>query len=136
MPSPKPYRIINASSLPDSDWVADQLVPPTVPNVYAFWPGRATIEILPVWWDANTDTAVYDSGNVVVQPVEIKRVSGATQSVPDSVVVCNATISQTAPAFQKTSLLDTSADEMYLRVVSATPPGGATHLRLIVEVTP
>lgn len=143
MPSPKPYRNIPVADLPDTDWVADQAVPDDVVNIYTLWPGRAAIEILPVWWNADApDTegagaAVYDAAAVAVQPVEIKRVSSTEfPEVPAFDVVCNATISQSAPAFEKTSLLDTSADEMYLRVVSATAPGTATHLRLVVEVTP
>lgn len=149
MASPKLYRNIPVADVPDAaDWVSAQAVTPaSVVNVYSLWPGRASIEITAVWWDAGAapagiGAAVYDVANVTIQPVEIKHVRAATTASDGVVdvsafdVVVAATSSITGPAFTKVSLADSSPDEMYLRVTAATPPVGATHLRLIAEVTP
>lgn len=140
------YREIAVGDLPDADWVAAKAVPELVPNVYADATERGCIEISPVWWNvdaapAGVGAAVYDAAVVELQPVEVKRVRLPAPVVvgdttyEDYVAVVAAAASYSKPAFEKVSLEDTSADEMHLRVVSATAPVGATHLRLIVEVT-
>lgn len=137
MADPKLYREIPVGDLPDTDWVELQAVPDDVLNIYALWPGRASVEIVPVWWDAGADEPVYDNADVTVWPIELKKVREpvASQTDPLFQVYCNATVAAAGPAYTKLSLVDTSADAMYLRVTDATPPGAATHLRLIVEVT-
>lgn len=139
------YRDIPVGDLPDADWVADQTIPDDVRNVYDLWSQRRSIEITPTWYDANAapagvGAAVHDAVAVEVQPVERKRVPITPVTVGDTVhshyvVIVNATGSSNKPAFEKVSLEDTSADQMFLRIVAATPPVGATHLRLLAEVT-
>ena len=147
MPSPKTYRRIPVADLPDADWVAAQEVPDDVANVYDSWPERGAIEMSAVWWDesaapAGVGAAVYDGADVAFQPVEIKHVplpngdvtvGGVHYTHYD--VVEAATAAATGPAFVKLSLIDTSADAMYLRVATATAPVGATHLYIVAEVT-
>lgn len=139
--SAKLYRNIPVADVPDADdWVADQAIPDDVVDVYTLWPGRASVEVTAVWWDEDADppAAVYDAGAVGLQPIEVKRIDAgaAVAGVPAFVAVVAATSTLSAPAFEKQSLGDTSPDELYLRVTAGTPPGTATHLRLIVEVTP
>lgn len=136
--SVKLYREIAVADLPDGDWVADQEIGEGVVNIYSLWPGRAAIEVVCVWWNAGAGTAVYDAGAVTLQPVEVKRIAAgdAVAGVSAFAAVVAATSSLAAPAFEKQSLADTNPDEMYMRVAAATAPGTATHLRLIVEVTP
>mgnify|MGYP000004943528 FL=1 len=142
--SAKLYRNIPVADVPDADdWVADQAIPDDVVDVYTLWPGRASIEVTAVWWDASAlpagvGAAVYDAGAVGLQPVEIKRVaaSDAVDDISAFTAIVAATSTLSAPAFVKQSLGDSSPDEMYLRVTAGTPPVGATHLRLVVEVTP
>jgi len=134
----KLYRNIPVGDLPDDDWVSEQEVPDDVPNVYALWSGRAAIEVVAVWWDENADAAVYDADAVTLQPVEVKSIAAddAVAGVPAFAAVVAATSSLAAPAFEKQSLADTNPDPMYMRVAAATVPGTATHLRLLLEVTP
>ncbi len=134
----KLYRNIPVGDLPDVDWVSAQAVPDDVPNVYTLWPGRAAIEVVAVWWNANAGTAVYDAGAVTLQPVEVKSIAAgdAVTGVSAFTAVVAATSSLAAPAFEKQSLADTNPDPMYMRVAAATAPGTATHLRLLLEVTP
>lgn len=147
MANPKFYRVIGLSQLFDSDWVADKSVPSSVPNVYSIWPGHGSIEMSAVWWDSAADppgvgVVVYDDADVVLQPVEVKRVplpggpvtvDGVYVSHVD--VAVNAADAVTLPAFRKVTLIDTSADALYVRVVSGTPPNGADQLRLVLEST-
>lgn len=137
MADPKLYRDIPVGDLPDTDWVALQAIPDGVLNIYTLWPERGSVEILPVWWDAVADEAVHDIANVTVTPIEFKKVGPPTAVQETAIfnVYCNATASVTGPAFTKLSLIDTSADAMYVRITGTTPPGAATHLRLVVEVT-
>lgn len=134
----KLYRNIPVGDLPDDDWVSEQEVPGDVPNVYTLWPGRAAIEVVAVWWNANAGTAVYDADAVTLQPVEVKSIAAddAVADVSAFVAVVAATSSLAAPAFEKQSLADTNPDAMYMRVAAATAPGTATHLRLLLDVTP
>ena len=139
----KLYRNIPVGDLPDADWVSAQEVPDDVPNVYTLWPGRAAIEVVAVWWDADAapagiGAAVYDAGAVTLQPVEVKSIAAddAVADVSAFVAVVAATSSLAAPAFEKQSLADTNPDAMYMRVAAATAPGTATHLRLLLDVTP
>ena len=134
----KLYRNIPVGDLPDVDWVSAQAVPDDVPNVYTLWSGRAAIEVVAVWWNANDGTAVYDADAVTLLPVEVKSIAAddAVAGVPAFAAVVAATSSLAAPAFEKQSLADTNPDPMYMRVAAATVPGTATHLRLLLEVTP
>ena len=134
----KLYRNIPVGDLPDVDWDSAQAVPDDVPNVYTLWSGRAAIEVVAVWWNANAGTAVYDADAVTLQPVEVKSIAAddAVAGVPAFDAVVAATSSLAAPAFEKQSLADTNPDPMYMRVAAATVPGTATHLRLLLEVTP
>lgn len=160
MPDCKLYRRIAVADLPDTDWVAAQAIPAAsdpatfddVRNIYSLWPGRAAIELVPVWWNEDTapagvGVAVHNTNDVTLQPVEIKLVAAPNTDpdvnpntpAPMLTVVVNATSAQTEPGFEKQSLLDTSADAMYIRVTAPGPmdvPAGATHLYLLAEVTP
>ena len=131
------------ADLPDEDWVADQVISDDAVNVYTLWSGRAAIEITAVWWNADAapagvGAAVYDAEDVGLQLVEVKRVEADDRvpGVSEFTAIVAAAPTQTAPAFEKQSASDTSPDAMYVRVSSATAPGSATHLRLLVEVTP
>ena len=139
----KLYRNIPVGDLPDTDWVSAQEVLAGVENIYELWPGRAALEVVAVWWNANAapagvGAAVSDAGSVTLHPVEVKPIAAcdAVADVSAFTAVVAATSSLAAPAFEKQSLADTNPDEMYMRVAAATAPGTATHLRLIVEVTP
>lgn len=142
VPACKLYRQIAVADLPDDDWVDAQAVLAGVRDVYSLWPGRAGIEIMPVWWDDTVvndagGVPVYDSGNIGIVPVEYKVVAAdsAVAGVPRFAVYINAAPTLAWPAFEKKTLNDTSADAIYLRVTAATAPSGATHLRLLAEVT-
>ncbi len=137
MPSPKLYRSVPVASLPDPDWVASQSVPAGVPNVYSLWTQRDCIEMIAAWWGAG-GAVTTQAGTVTLQPVEVKSVpdNTALPGVPAHKVVANAAGSVATATFLKRTLVDTSGDEMYVRVAAVpTPPAGATHLRLYLEVT-
>ena len=91
----KLYRNIPVGDLPDVDWVSAQAVPDDVPNVYTLWSGRAAIEVVAVWWNANAGTAVYDADAVTLQPVEVKSIAAddAVAGVPAFAAVVAATSS-------------------------------------------
>lgn len=138
MPDCKLYRQIAVADLPDTDWVALQAVPGTVPDVYSLWPGRRYVEVSAVWWRTDTDVAVHDAAALSIRPVETKHIDAAdaVAGVDEFDAVVNAAPAKAVLGFEKASLEDTSAGPLYLRVAAATAPGTATHLRLLVEVTP
>lgn len=130
--SAQTYRRIAVGSLPDSDWVVAQDVGSVV-NVYTLLEKKGGLEVSCVW--LNNGVVMGNVTSVTLRPVERKAVTAANVSGASYTVFVAATTDLTLPALAKRSLEDTRYDDLFLMVSAAVPPGGATHLDLVIEET-
>jgi hypothetical protein len=104
---------------PDEDWVGDGTVPET--SICGNVGGRSTVLFDAVWLDGEDGAIVAGAGEVTLQPILV------VDAAPERATAAQAEVAAVA---REPLVVSDLVGRFTLRCSAATPPGGATHLRI------